>query len=228
MAGVWKDNPNLANEVVRLWNAGRSAREIATILGHGLTGNAVIGCANRLRKNGVHVVNKPTGPASDKTMAPKPKTVPRPPAAPKRPAIETAAIKLKIRELRTEKNLPAAAIAEQVGLTKAQVGGYLSAMGLGAFKIVSDPRSRCTEIREGRLPKLAVADVTPLGIGIEDLTRNTCRWPEGDAAYTFCGHATEPGRQYCGPHRQLGTVAAHGAKNGLSGQSRQKQQFGGR
>ena len=110
--------------MVELWNAGKTAPEIAIILGHGLTGNAVIGCANRMRKKGVHVVTKPTGPAPDRSqMAPKSPTRPRPPTAPKRPEAEIAALKLKIRELRTEKNMPAGQIAEAVGLRKSQVGG---------------------------------------------------------------------------------------------------------
>lgn len=33
-----------------------------------------------------------------------------------------------------------------------------------------------------------------------DLNDNTCRWPEGESPYTFCGHKPLQGRPYCKYH----------------------------
>ncbi len=57
--------------------------------------------------------------------------------------------------------------------------------------------------RKSPVPKLTVVDMVPLHIGIAELTGDTCRFPYGDANYTFCGHPPQAKSPYCGVHSRL-------------------------
>jgi hypothetical protein len=47
------------------------------------------------------------------------------------------------------------------------------------------------------------ADVVPLDIDLLELNEQTCRWPDGDGPFTFCGHAPVRGLPYCAPHSRI-------------------------
>jgi GcrA cell cycle regulator len=49
------------------------------------------------------------------------------------------------------------------------------------------------------------AEVEPLRLSLADLQPHNCRYPYGDRAITFCGHAKSEGSSYCLPHKFLCT-----------------------
>lgn len=46
-----------------------------------------------------------------------------------------------------------------------------------------------------------------LRLSLLDLNGQTCRWPEGDGPFFFCGHAPHGESSYCTFHHHLGTSA---------------------
>jgi hypothetical protein len=69
---IWKDNPELGDELVRLWNEGRSAEQIAFAFSHALgievTRSAILGRKQRLAAKGVvFAVHKPPEAHDEKT-----------------------------------------------------------------------------------------------------------------------------------------------------------------
>lgn len=89
MATVWLRHPELTDQLIELWNGkdgiwGKSAKEIAKILGHGLSRGAITNRVTRLRLSGVEmrsaVVFKPKsvcreGLFPDEIPAVKPKPI---------------------------------------------------------------------------------------------------------------------------------------------------------
>jgi hypothetical protein len=150
---------------------------------------------------------------------------------------EMAALKEKIRDMRINEDISAGIIAERLGLTRNAVIGHLTRMKLGPLKParVSKVGTGClhgkTKPKPPPAPPPVLADVVPLGVGILALGDRMCRYAYGDREITFCGHAVAGRGSFCPGHAAIAFQkphAAHGAKTGLSGQSWQKQQFGGR
>jgi len=53
-------------------------------------------------------------------------------------------------------------------------------------------------------PFIPAADtVIPLNLGVLQLTSESCHWPYGDDAITFCGHPSKPGCPYCPSHAAI-------------------------
>lgn len=125
----------------------------------------------------------------------------------------------RVQQLRKlhEEGLSCSLIGIELGLTRNAVIGKLARLGLkSAPKVVRDNRQRGatrkadpTRFRsrprtDAELPRLAVADVVPLHLSLDDLRPTTCRYPYGDRAYTYCGHPTAgAGMSYCAPHHHL-------------------------
>ena len=123
---AWTDDK--IEQLKKLWGKGLTASQIAKEIGGGITRNAVIGKAHRLKL--------PSRPSPVKAEAKKPAP------APAKPAVKQAEAK------------PADAPQEK-------------------------------------------------GIGLLELTEQTCKWPighPGDADFYFCGRPSRPGVPYCDDH----------------------------
>lgn len=75
MSGVW--SPAMIDRVSHLWIEGKSAREIATEVGCGLSRNAIIGKVTRLGLQAKHRVSIPVGGAPKQAKAPRVPKLPR-------------------------------------------------------------------------------------------------------------------------------------------------------
>ena len=81
---IWTDE--LVAQLLKLWEEGLSAADIAQQLGHGLSRNAVIGKIHRLRAAGKAPASRKNDSASRKRPAPKPRRQADAPAATARTA----------------------------------------------------------------------------------------------------------------------------------------------
>ncbi len=146
---------------------------------------------------------------------------------------EAAALRLKIRDLWVEQGCSMGVISAELGVTRSTIAGHIHRMNLPIKDILGRrlPPSGCvhtkTKPTPPPMPTLVEAPLEPLHVGMDDLSRHTCRWPYGDRfPFTFCGHPTHKGGKYCAGHHAIAFVKSHGPKAGMQGQSRQKQQFG--
>lgn len=84
---------------------------------------------------------------------------------------------------------------------KNQWSGNRAAMG---FNLIEHPKKHPPKLGRGlyKPVELDDYDLMALRFAIDDLQRDHCRWPYGDdrKSYTFCGHATMPGKSYCEHH----------------------------
>ncbi len=70
----------------------------------------------------------------------------------------------------------------------------------------SEPKRKGAPIRAVPFPKVFADRPRPRPgeIGIEDLTSNTCRWPNGEGPpYSYCGKPPVDGGPYCDHHANL-------------------------
>lgn len=174
---AWTDERIAA--LKQYWEEGRSASQIAEVLGEGLSRNAVIGKAHRLGlasrpsplktgegKSGEAKAAKPAAKAEPKAAAPRAAPAPRAeaPAAP-RPAVAATPA--------TPQPQPAPVAAP-------------------SFQPVPQAARPATP------PRAKGARVTLL-----DLNDRICKWPIGhpdEADFHFCGKPVNPGFPYCGEH----------------------------
>lgn len=67
------------------------------------------------------------------------------------------------------------------------------------------PISTAPKVKPEPFVPVVCTEVAPLNISMMDLTEETCRWPEGEADFTFCGHRATHG-PYCGNHAKIAFV----------------------
>ncbi len=165
----------------RLWLEGKSASQIAALLGGGLTRNAVIGKVHRLGLAG-----------RVKANAPAPKTAEASVDAPEAAEIMSSAASLRRATPRAAVAMPSpapmAAIARTVGAT--------------ALSLATAPAEAI---------KTAVAseeNVVPLSlkVTIVELRENMCKWPIGDPSsmeFRYCGSPARAATPYCAHHGKV-------------------------
>ncbi len=175
---AWTDERIAA--LKQYWEEGRSASQIAEVLGEGLSRNAVIGKAHRLglasRPSPLKTADsKPSEPKAPKAPKAEPKAAaPRAaPAAPAAPRTEAPA----------EPRPAAVVAAPEVPAAPAPVPAFQPAPPVA--RAVTPPRAKG-------------ARVTLL-----DLNDRICKWPIGhpdEPDFHFCGKPVNPGFPYCGEH----------------------------
>ena len=174
---AWTDERIAA--LKQYWEEGRSASQIAEVLGEGLSRNAVIGKAHRL---GLASRPSPLKTGESKTSEPK---------APKAPKAEPKAA--------APRPAPAAAPRAEAPAAPRPVAAAVAAPEQPAAPVAAPAFQPTAPVaRAATPPRAKGARVTLL-----DLNDRICKWPIGhpdEADFHFCGKPVNPGFPYCGEH----------------------------
>ncbi len=162
----------------QLWLEGRSASQIATTLGGGLTRNAVIGKVHRLGLAG-RVKSVPAAkPPEEECAADATEAVEQAAAAPRRTASRTS-------------------VAATPIMTTAR-----AVQGNTALAVSAAPAEA---LQTARLPEDVVVPLS-LKVTIVELRESMCKWPLGDPSsseFRYCGSQTHAATPYCQYHGKL-------------------------
>ncbi len=174
---AWTDERIAA--LKQYWEEGRSASQIAEVLGEGLSRNAVIGKAHRLG-----LASRPSPLKTGEGKSSEPKAAKPAKAEPKAAAARAAPA------ARPE---PAAEPRPAVAAAPAAPAPQPAPAAAPAFQpLPQAARPAATP------PRAKGAKVTLL-----DLNDRICKWPIGhpdEADFHFCGKPVNPGFPYCGEH----------------------------
>ena len=170
----------------RLWLEGKSASQIATALGAGLTRNAVIGKVHRLGlagriKTGV-IASSGAEEAGVARVSGAFEGLSEVSGAPRRNAARSSAAAATV-------SAPASAVA-----------GARTIQGNTALAIVEAPAPA-----PARAPEEVVVPLS-LRVTIVELRESMCKWPLGDpssAEFRYCGSPANTGGPYCQYHGKL-------------------------
>lgn len=169
----------------RLWMEGRSASQIAGLMGGGLTRNAVIGKVHRLGLTGrvkASAAPPPTTDAAADTME----------------AVETMTSVASVRR---------AAPRASVGVSSpapapVSVSAVARTIGATALSLDSAPAEALKTVA------VLAENVVPLSlkVTIVELRENMCKWPIGDPSsmeFRYCGSPARAATPYCAHHGQV-------------------------
>jgi len=168
----------------KLWSEGLSASQIAAQLG-GVSRNAVIGKAHRLKLSGRGKVAKPQ-PRARKTSA-----APVPPRSRAAKAAGTA------EEPVTAKPIAPEETAEEISANTIKVNFIAS--------VIENAQIRPDYSQEKPADKSNVVSMAR-HLTLLQLTENTCKWPMGDPLaedFCFCGADSAEGTPYCAHHSKV-------------------------
>jgi GcrA cell cycle regulator len=165
----------------RLWLEGKSASQIAGLLGGGLTRNAVIGKVHRLGLAG-----------RVKAGAPTPKT-----AEGSTDVLDAAENMSSLVNVR--RATPRAAVTMSSPPPAAPVA---RTMGANALSLASAPAPAMQPA------PVSEENVVPLSlkVTIVELRENMCKWPIGDPSsmeFRYCGSPARPATPYCAHHGKV-------------------------
>jgi hypothetical protein len=103
-------------------------------------------------------------------------------------------------------------MASRLGISRGAVLGKAHRLGLCSKKEPVSARKALPK-KPPRLkdlpPALPIMDEPPLaeplfaGIPFEELTPQTCRYPQGDGPFMFCGQPKQEGSAYCAHHHRV-------------------------
>ncbi len=167
----------------RLWLEGKSASQIATALGGGLTRNAVIGKVHRLGLAGrVKASAPPTAPEEE------------PETEVFAPVEAVADVAVGARRAAARPSAPAPSVSTSA-IARAIQGNTALAM--------AEPAPETPQI--ARAPEEVVVPLS-LKVTIVELRESMCKWPIGDpssADFRYCGSPSHSGTPYCQHHGKL-------------------------
>jgi len=162
----------------RLWLEGRSASQIATALGGGLTRNAVIGKVHRLGLAGRVKSGQTARPAPDGVAFDNAETGAQVAAAPRRAA-------------------PRASVAAAPAIMTARAVHGNTALA------VAEATEHAPQLL--RAPEDVVVPLS-LKVTIVELRESMCKWPLGDPSspeFRYCGSPSQSATPYCQYHGKL-------------------------
>lgn len=169
----------------RLWLEGRSASQIATVLGGGLTRNAVIGKVHRLGLAGRVKANAAPAPVETSEE-------------------EAASASFELMAEAAAGGSRRAARPQAVSAVSAPASAVASARTVGATALaLSEAPSEA--IKPARTPEEVVVPLS-LKVTIVELRESMCKWPLGDPSsmeFRYCGSPSHSGTPYCQHHGKL-------------------------
>ncbi|MDE3174524.1 MAG: GcrA cell cycle regulator [Pseudomonadota bacterium] len=174
------------DQLSRLWLDGRSASQIATAMGGGLTRNAVIGKVHRLGLAGrvKSTVAAPGGLDSANEL--------------QSDADEAAGLELVggSRRAAPRQSVAAVSSAPASAVASARVQGNT------ALAMAEAPAEAA---KPARAPEEVVVPMS-LKVTIVDLRESMCKWPLGDPSsmdFRYCGSPSHTGTPYCQYHGKI-------------------------
>lgn len=170
----------------RLWLDGKSASQIATALGGGLTRNAVIGKVHRL---GLAGRVKPAG------------------VSPGHAEDEAQTSGLESEEARTEVAIAARRVSSRssASATVAAASMAASARAVQGNTALAIADATAEALQPARAPEEVVVPLS-LKVTIVELRESMCRWPIGDPSsveFRYCGSPAHIGTPYCQYHGKI-------------------------
>jgi GcrA cell cycle regulator len=93
-------------------------------------------------------------------------------------------------------------IGDALSVTRSAVMGKVHRMGLGRFRAHDSP-PRKARVKSNSAGFAADTPMPFLGLALVELERQHCRYPHGDAVFTFCGQPRLNGSPYCLHHHRL-------------------------
>lgn len=170
----------------RLWLEGRSASQIATALGGGLTRNAVIGKVHRLGLAG-RVKAAPPSPTPDSEEAQ-----------------ESVGIETMAEATSSRRAVSRAAVS--TASAPAPVSAVASAriQGNTALSLAEAPAPEAAP-KPARVTEEVVVPLS-LKVTIVELRESMCKWPIGDPSsseFRYCGSPSHNGTPYCQHHGKI-------------------------
>ncbi|MGE4314081.1 MAG: GcrA family cell cycle regulator [Pseudobdellovibrionaceae bacterium] len=164
----------------RLWGEGKTAKEIAQILGGGLTRNAVIGKAHRLKLSG-RISPIQQNKSEEETILEEKARV-----SGKLLDVRPTGAAKKVEQSRPATPQP---LAKKTGLAPAETR---------------------TTAEQPQFKKRAVPaeanEAQGAGVQLADIKERMCRWPIGDPKHDdfhFCGAMSSAGLPYCEVHAKI-------------------------
>jgi GcrA cell cycle regulator len=169
----------------RLWLEGKSASQIATALGGGLTRNAVIGKVHRLGLAG-RVKPNGAGPAPE----------------PEADETATSASFDAIAEAAAPRRATRSGVAAASAAPSTSAVASTRVQGNTALALAEAP----AEVAKlARAPEDVVVPMS-LRVTIVELRESMCKWPLGDPSsmeFRYCGSPVNAGTPYCQHHGKL-------------------------
>jgi GcrA cell cycle regulator len=169
----------------RLWLEGRSASQIATALGGGLTRNAVIGKVHRLGL---------AGRVKSNAAAP-------PTALESEEALDEAGLDLMADAGGAHRLAARTGVAGAATATSAVAGARI-VQGNTVLALAEAPAEAA---KLARAPEDVVVPLS-LRVTIVELRESMCKWPLGDPSsseFRYCGSPVNAGTPYCQHHGKL-------------------------
>lgn len=198
----------------KYWAEGHTASQIAELLGDGLTRNAVIGKAHRMKlaARPSPLKRGSTRKTAAKATKPATKATTEKAAAPAKAAAKTTAAKAPASKPATPAKAdtePAVKPAVEKAPAKAARPAQPAAPGMtakeAAAAVSATPLTSAAEAISPSTPPTAPKAVRARKgrVTLLDLNDRICRWPIGHpdkANFHFCGKPVNPGFPYCNDH----------------------------
>lgn len=167
----------------RLWGEGKTAKEIAQILGGGLTRNAVIGKAHRLKLSG-RISPIQQNKSEEETILE-----------------EKARVSGKLLDVRSSTAAKAPAEKARTVTTPSVPAAKKSPLAPAETKTTAEQ----PQFKKRAVPAEA-NEAQGAGVQLADIKERMCRWPIGDPKHDdfhFCGATSSAGLPYCEVHAKI-------------------------